>query len=170
MPILSRTARPVPDRNGHRRLWIRQGVPLAAVSRCNKLSYQTGKWSIRVLRPKCKMRGDALHTATEPARLAPTYGGVRCYRSSCLPSVGCSGRKQQCGLPHGASPSLIFRPQELRSGAIPRTVRSSTGQRSIWPCSRARSVRRNRAENCRSSSRASPRRDGGMSRQICLSS
>src|SRR5215467_10937592 len=32
----------------------------------------------------------------------PTYRGVRCCPSSCLPSVGRSGRKQQCALPHGA--------------------------------------------------------------------
>jgi hypothetical protein len=35
------------------RLFAR-GVPLAAVSRCSELSYQTGQWSIRGLRPKSK--------------------------------------------------------------------------------------------------------------------
>src|SRR5712664_4146121 len=29
-------------------------VPLAAVSRCSELSYETGQWSIRGLRPKSK--------------------------------------------------------------------------------------------------------------------
>ena len=41
-------------------------MPLAAVSRCSELSYETGQWSIRGLRPKSKtVRGDTLHTARD---------------------------------------------------------------------------------------------------------
>ena len=39
-------------------------VPLTAVSRCSELSYETGQWSIRGLRPKSKTAwGHTLHTA-----------------------------------------------------------------------------------------------------------
>jgi hypothetical protein len=33
---------------------ITRFVPFAAVSRCSELSYETGQWSIRGLRPKSK--------------------------------------------------------------------------------------------------------------------
>jgi hypothetical protein len=45
-----------------------QHVPLAAVSRCSELSYETGQWSIRGFRPKSKTAWG--HPTYRPCRAA----------------------------------------------------------------------------------------------------
>jgi hypothetical protein len=48
---------------------------------CTELSYETGQWSIRGLRPKAKRRGDTVHTAYDAplkCRIDPQQSPYTC--------------------------------------------------------------------------------------------